>query len=422
MCREDISENQAQITATSGSTTKLDRNMQKKFTAFLVLTIIIFSLSLGVLAEPNNQSSTSESNRSTEKLPVTNTENINNSTEKLPVTNTENKTDLKIIYSDNILASPAPKEHETLNITNLEEPLFQVSTDYNYSCITGDPKTAIQNAIYSLPNNRTTPLNIYLKGTFDPVYDIILENNIVFVGNNATLILDSHESIFILNQTKTYSEVYSTFELKGLPYVDWFTLHNVTFQSIHFKQSFEVVGSRYAINFFYQNSTGWGISDNFSIYDCEFEGFIDSVIGLAFESSYINNYFHNYSNNGLLLVYGFNLTIQQNIFESSPSPISVKQYTSMYGSGSMIGCIGLFLLDVCDTVLVSDNMFIQGTNSTGLAFSSSIGNYLVTSNTFTGEGAPFLIDFNERPFLSDGIVFFDNVGVVDFKYNIGVYS
>lgn len=297
-----------------------------------------------------------------------------------------------------------------------------MTTDYEYECITGDPKTAIQNAIYSLPNNRTTPLNIYLKGTFNPVYDIVLESNINFVGNNALLILDSHTSMFIVNQTKIYSEVYSTLELNGLPYVDWFNLHNVTFRSLHFKQTFETSEGRYAINFFDANSTGWGVSDNLSIYDSEFEGFNNCIQGLAFESKYINNYFHNYSNNGLLLVYGLNLTIQNNVFESSTSPISVEQYTSMYGSGSMIGRIGLFLLDVAENVLVSDNMFIQGTNSTGLAFSSSIGNFLVTNNTFTGEGAPYLVDFNERPFLSDGIVFFDNVGVVDFKYNFGVYS
>ena len=400
----------------------MKNNNQKKTATTLALTIIVFSLSLGVLAESHNQSPISERNVSTEKLPVINIENINNSTEKLPVTNIENINSLKIASTDNNLASTTPIELETLNTANLEQPLFQVTTDYGYSCTIGDPKTAIQNAIYSLPNNRTTPLNIYLTGTFNPVYDIVLESNINFVGNNSTLILNSYESIFILNKTKTYSEVYSTLELNGLPYVDWYNLHNVTFQSIHFKQPFEVVGGRYAINFFDQNTTGWGVSDNFSIYDCEFEGFINCVQGLAFNSSYVNNYFHNYSNNGLLLMYGFDLTIKQNFFESSPSPISVDQYTSMYGSGSMIGCIGLFLLDVCDTVLVSDNMFIQGTNSTGLAFSSSIGNYLVTNNTFTGEGTPYLIDFNERPFLSDGIVFFNNVGVVDFKYNFGVYS
>jgi hypothetical protein len=401
----------------------LTRNIQKKFIATLAITIIIFAVSLGVLAETNNQSSTSENNRLTENVPTTNSNTTNSSTPRLLTSNSKNIESLKISYSDNNLAtSPSPSELTAINTTNLEQPLFQVTTDYGYSCIIDDPKTAIQNAIYSLPNNRTSPLNIYLKGTFNPVYDIVLESNINLVGNNATLMLDSHESIFILNQTKTYSEVYSTLELNGLPYVDWFTLHNVTFQSIHFKQPFEVVGGRYAINFFDQNSTGWGVGDNFSIYDCEFEGFINCVQGLAFESSYVNNYFHNYSNNGLLLVYGFDLTIQKNVFESSPSPISVDQYTSMYGSGSMIGCIGLFLLDVCDTVSVSHNMFVQGTNSTGLAFSSSIGNYLVTDNIFTGEGAPYLIDFNERPFLSDGIEFFDNVGVVDFKYSFGVYS
>lgn len=265
-------------------------------------------------------------------------------------------------------------------------------------------------------------MNIYLKGTFDPVYNIVLENNIIFVGNNATLISDSHESIFILNQTKIYSEVYSTLELNELPYVDWYNLHNVTFQSIHFKQPVEISSSRYAINFFEKNSTGWGISENLSIYDCEFEGFINCVQGLAFESSYVNNYFHNYSNNGLLLLYGLNITIQQNVFESSPSPISINQYTSMYGPGSMIGHIGLYLLDVCENVLVSDNMFIQGTNSTGLAFSSSIGNYLVTNNIFIGEGVPCVVDFNERPFLSAGIQFSDNTGAEDFTYNNGVYS
>ena len=377
---------------------------------------------MGVLAEPNNQSSSSESNTSTEKLPVTNSENSSRSTEKLPVTNSENSSSLKIGYTDNNLASTTSSELETLNTTEYERPVFQVTTDYGYKCITGDPKAAIQNAIYSLPNNRVTPLNIYLEGTFNSVYDIVLESNINFVGNNALLILDSHQSMFIINQTKTYSEVYSTLKLNGLPYVDWYTLHNVTFQSIHFKQPFEVSGSRYAINFFDDNSTGWGISDNFSIYNCEFEGFINCVIGLAFESKYINNYFHNYSNNGLLLVYGLNITIQQNVFESSISPISVEQYTSMYGPGSMIGRIGLFLLDVCENVLVSDNMFIQGTNSTGLAFSSSIGNYLVTNNTFIGEGVPFLVDFNERPFLSAGIIFSDNEGAEDFTYNHGVYS
>jgi hypothetical protein len=401
---------------------KLKENNQKKAIATLALAIIILSLSVGVLAEPNNQSSSSESNTSTEKLPVTNSENSSRSTEKLPVTNSENKISLKIGYTDNNLASTTSSELETLNTTEYERPVFQVKTDYGYKCITGDPKAAIQNAIYSLPNNRVTPLNIYLEGTFNSVYDIVLESNINFVGNNALLILDSHQSIFIINQTKTYSEVYGTLELNGLPYVDWYTLHNVTFQSIYFKQPFEVSGSRYAINFFDDNSTGWGISDNFSIYDCEFEGFINCVMGLAFESKYINNYFHDYSNNGLLLVYGLNITIQQNVFESSISPISVEQYTSMYGPGSMIGRIGLFLLDVCENVLVSDNMFIQGTNSTGLAFSSSIGNYLVTNNTFIGEGVPCLVDFNERPFLSAGIVFSNNAGAGDFTYNKGVYS
>jgi hypothetical protein len=249
----------------------------------------------------------------------------------------------------------------------------------------------------------------------------VLESNVNFIGNKAELVIDQHESMFVLNQSRQYYEVYSTLEIDGRSYTDWVTLHNVTFTSINFTQPSDISGSRYAINFFDVNSTGWGVSDRLNIYDSEFDGFINAVQGLSYESEYINNYFHNYSNNGLLLLYGLNITIHDNVFNSSISPISVEQYTSMYGPGSMIGRIGLFLLDVCENVLVSNNIFIEGVNSTGLAFSSSIGNYLVTNNSFVGEGTPYLIDFNLRPFLSAGIVFYGNVGTSDFKYDYGTY-
>lgn len=404
-------------------TKRTDSQINKcKFIGYIGIIVLLTAITPSLLynnpvVEPQKQKTPDYYNR--------NTENQNNNVnEALHAPNTSPNagvyTLLTLWDGLDIITTPAT----ATPFSTPSPPVFNVTTT-NYECTTGDSSSAIQNAIDSLPENRTEPINITLQGVFNSVQNVLLEDNINFVGQNAVLIAVNNTNMFTLNPNKNaFSEIHKVFNIDGYDrqFVDWINLHNVTFQSIHFKQPVEISSSRYAINFFEKNSTGWGISDNLSIYDCEFEGFINCVQGLAFESSYVNNYFHNYSNNGLLLLYGLNITIQQNVFESSPSPISINQYTSMYGPGSMIGRIGLFLLDVCENVLVSDNMFIQGTNSTGLAFSSSIGNYLVTNNIFIGEGVPCVVDFNERPFLSAGIQFSDNTGAEDFTYNNGVYS
>ena len=49
---------------------------------------------------------------------------------------------------------------------------FQVVTDFGFNCSTGEPKDAIQEAIYSLPDQRSEPVNIYLSGIFEPVSTI----------------------------------------------------------------------------------------------------------------------------------------------------------------------------------------------------------------------------------------------------------
>jgi hypothetical protein len=229
------------------------------------------------------------------------------------------------------------------------------------------------------------------------------------------LILDNHEDMFTFNQTKTYSETINS-------NIHWITLSNITFQSLHFKRLASENSPSCAIFFYVGNATGWGVNNNLSIYNCEFNGFYNSVQGLAVNSNYVGNFFHNYSNNALMVPFGANLTITANTFDTPANSMAVEQYQERDGSISVQGGVGLFLMDVGWNNLISDNLFIQDTNSTGIAFSSSLGNSFVTNNTFIGDGVPYFIDVFPRPLFSSGIRFYDNNGTADFCYDDGVYD
>jgi len=200
----------------------------------------------------------------------------------------------------------------TIPISTPPLPVFNVTT-MNYQCITGDPSLAIQNAIDSLPKNRTEPLNVTLQGVFNSVQNIVLEDNINFVGQNAVLTGVNNTNMFILNPNiTTFNEAHKVFSIDGYDhlFVDWVNLHNVTFQSINFQHPLQPASGDYAIYCYQSNSTGWGINDNFNIYSCTFDGFYSGFYGLPINSCFENNVFSNYTSNGFMLPYGLNVTIR----------------------------------------------------------------------------------------------------------------
>jgi hypothetical protein len=290
-------------------------------------------------------------------------------------------------------------------------PVFNVTTTF-YECTTGDCSSAIQNAIDALPENRTEPMNITLQGVFSSVQNVLLEDNIIFVGQNAELIAVNNTNMFTLDPNKnTFSEIHKVFNIDGYDrqFVDWINLHNVTFQSIDFQHPLEAASGDYAINCFQFNSTGWGINDNFNIYNCKFNGFYSGFYGLPINSCFENNVFSNYTSNGFMLPYGFNVTIKNNVFNTRATNPEVLSYPGNYP------IIGLHLLDVNVSCIVCNNTFITNDYSFGLAVVSSTGNITVTSNIFIGNGQPIAVDFYPRPFSTEGLFVYDNIGQSDFS-------
>lgn len=295
-------------------------------------------------------------------------------------------------------------------------PVFNVTT-INYQCTTGDPSSAIQNAIDSLPENRTEPMNITLKGVFNSVLNIFLEDNINFIGQNAVLIAVNNTNMFTLDPNKTtFSETHKVFNIDGYSqqFVDWINLHNVTFQSIDFQHSLDAASGDYAINCFQSNSTGWGINDNINIYNCNFNGFYSGFYGLPINSCFENNIFSNFTSNGFMMPYGNNITIRNNTFNTPATSLEVLSYPGNYPR------IGLHLLDVNVSCIVSNNTFITNDHSVGLAVVSSTGNITVTDNIFVGNGHPIVVDFYPRPFSTEGLYVYDNIGQIDFSVPLRV--
>jgi hypothetical protein len=332
------------------------------------------------------------------------------------------------IYSNGIIEKQTNNENETMQPSNAlptvdrdtisapstsisistpSTPVFNVTT-MNYQCTSGDPSTAIQNAINSLPQNRTTPLNVTLQGVFSSVQNIFLEDNINFVGENAVVIGVNNTNMFMLNPNETiFSEVHKVFNIDGYDrqFVDWVNLHNVTFQSIEFQHPPSPASGDYAIYCFQSNSTGWGINDNININNCTFTGFYSGFYGLPINSCFENNVFSNYTSNGFMLPYGLNITIKNNAFDTPATTNPEFDYPT----------IGLHLLDVNVSCVVCNNSFITGDHSTGLAVVSSTGNITVTNNIFLGNGEPIAVDFYPRPFNTEGLYVYDNIGQPDFS-------
>jgi hypothetical protein len=395
----------------------MERNIQK-ITAIILFAIICFSLSLGLLYEPKIQALTPEITDSTLSL------EHSNPIDAIFTTNSDITRNFKGIENNHYIDSATNDVIQTSNDDQTDQSLFQVTTEYGYICNTGDPTEAIQNALDSLPDKRTEPCNVYLQGVFSPMLSVIMEGNVNFIGNQATLISKSQLPIFINNWEKNYSETFGpTFFIDGKAYQDWITLHNVTFQSIHFQQ-LVTYGNQYssAIYFYDGNSTGWGISDNLSVYYCQFEGFYNCIQGLAINSNYIGNNFHNYQNNAIMFPAGYTLIFRDNIFDTPTNELTVEQYQERDGQMSIQGGIGLFFMDINGDVLIINNVFKQGINSTGITFSSSCGNFTVTGNVFSGQGDVYSADIFPRPWLSSGIKFYDNIGAADSYYDRGNYS
>jgi Right handed beta helix region len=308
------------------------------------------------------------------------------------------------VVSDPASATPTPISDPSL-------PVFNVTT-INYQCTTGDPSLAIQNAINSLPQNRTNPWNVTLQGVFNSVQNVILEDNINFIGQNATLIGVNNTNMFILNPNDTiFSEVHKVFNIDGYDgqFVDWVNLHNVTFQSLNFQHPLEPASGDYAIYCYQNNATGWGINDNFNIKNCTFNGFYSGFYGLPINSCFENNIFSNYTSNGFMLPYGLNVTIKNNTFDTPATNPQVLSYPGNYPT------IGLHLLDVNVSTIVVNNLFITNEHSTGLAVVSSTGNITVSNNIFVGDGQPIAVDFYLRPFSTEGLYVYDNIGQPDFS-------
>ena len=306
-----------------------------------------------------------------------------------------------------IITTPA----NTPPVSTPSPPIFNVTTT-NYECTTGDCSSAIQNAIASLPENRTEPINITLQGVFNSVHNVLLEDNIIFVGQNAVLIAVNNTNMFTLDPNKnSFSEIHKVINIDGYDrqFVDWINLHNVTFQSIEFQHPLEAASGDYAINCFQFNSTGWGINDNFNIYNCKFNGFYSGFYGLPNNSCFENNVFSNYTSNGFMLPYGFNVTIRNNEFNTRDTNPEILSHPGNYP------IIGLHLLDVNVSCIVSNNTFITNDYSFGLAVVSSTGNITVTDNIFIGNGQPMAVDFYPRPFNTQGLYVYDNIGQSDFS-------
>ena len=163
---------------------------------------------------------------------------------------------------------------------------------------------------------------------------------------------------------------------------DYVSLYNVTFQGIHFKNihtpnSFAIYGAGF-------NGTGWEIQHNIQVIDCEFEGFTSAIYLNPRFSGFTNNIFHDNSNAGILLPYGYNLTLNNNTFASSTHS-SLDDSTGLFREP-----VGLYLFDVFGTCEVSNNHFIQSKSTIGIEFLSSQGDIKVFNNNFEG-GEPFLI-------------------------------
>jgi hypothetical protein len=306
-------------------------------------------------------------------------------------------------------STPTPATPTLISVPSF--PVFNVTT-VNYQCTTGDPSLAIQNAINSLPQNRTEPFNVTLQGVFNSVQNVVLEDNINFIGQNVVLIAVNNTNMFTLNPDKTiFSEAHKVFNIDGYDrqFVDWINLHNVTFQSIDFQHPIESASGDYAINCFQSNSTGWGINDNINIFNSTFNGFYSGFYGLPINSRFENNVFSNYTSNGFMLPYGFNITIKNNTFDTPATSLEVLSYPGNYPT------IGLHLLDVNVSGIVCNNTFITNDYSVGLAVVSSTGNITVTNNIFIGDGQHIAVDFYPRPFSTEGLYVYDNIGQLDFS-------
>jgi hypothetical protein len=318
-------------------------------------------------------------------------------------------------------------QSETSEGTNSQPQTFNVTADNGYNCSTGDPTQAIQNAIDSLPADRTAPCNIYLQGLFDPMQTVILSSNINFVGVNARLITYSDSPIFISNRSQPSNTLYDDqFSLNDSnfdgTYQNWIQQENLTFQDIIFRQTENYDNSlSCAIYFYDSNSSGWGITRNICIYNCAFAGFYNCIQGLACDSQLIGNVFEVYSNDGLMFPWGCNLQVENNRFFTQSNPLTIEDYQERDGQFSIQGGIGLFLMDVL-SITINNNIFVQDTNSTGLVFSSCVGDLEVRENAFFGLGNAYAIDVFPRPFLSEGIVIYDNRGIGDLIYNDGAYT
>ena len=332
--------------------------LNKAIVTIIVLSTICCFLTLGVLIEQKTVSNDTE---------IISTQNNieNNSTKKPIFINTETTLGPKATEFRIDFDTSPNNASQTSSETQPEQSIFQVTTDFGYICTAGDPKLAIQNAIDSLPEQRTESCNVYLKGIFYPVSSIIMKDNVNFVGDKATLISENDQPIFVHDWEKNYSE--------PLGSGDWITLNNVTFTSIYFKNTIAYNDQASSAIYFYDgNSTGWGVSNNLSVYDCQFEGFYNCIQGLAIYSNYTSNYFHNYLNNAIMFPAGFELIIKDNIFDTPSNELTVEQYQERDGPMSIQGGIAIFFMDVSGDVSIVNNTFVEGTNTTGITFSSSV--------------------------------------------------
>jgi len=110
-----------------------------------------------------------------------------------------------------------------------------------------------------------------------------------------------------------------------------------------------------------------------------------------------------------MLPYGLNVTIKNNTFDTPATSLQVLSYPGNYPT------IGLHLLDVNVSTIVVNNIFITNEHSTGLAVVSSTGNITVANNIFVGDGQPIAVDFYPRPFSTEGLYVYDNIGQPDFS-------
>lgn len=376
-----------------------------KFICYISILVLLTAITSSLLYNNSTvikyqeQTNPNSNNTKTEKQTI-NTNESSNTSNTSPSIGLE--TPLTPPEESDITLPPATTDP----IPTSSPPVFNVTT-INYQCTIGDPSLAIQNAIDSLPENRTTPLNITLQGIFNSVQNVAIEDNINFLGENVTLIAKNNTNMFTLNPNRTtFSEAHKVFTIEGYggQFVDWINLHNVTFQNIDFQHPSKAASGDYAIYCFQCNSTGWGINDNINIYNCTFNGFYSGFYGLPINSCFENNVFRNYTSNGFMLPYGLNVNIKNNTFDT-PSTNPEVNYP----------IIGLHMLDVNVSGTVSYNTFITGDYSAGLAVVSSTGNITVTKNIFMGNGQPITVDFYPRPFDTEGLYVFDNIGQSDFS-------